>query len=96
LKYLISARSVFTYPSPARSKSAEKTREDLRIPYGKQVHLLTTSSADELFASGFVGLLNENFYSGSSVFESTKDWILNTIKIFSSQPEKFLVVRLHP
>ena len=96
LKYLISARSVFTYSSPARSKSAEKTREDLRIPYGKQVHLLTTSSADELFAFGFVGLLNENFYSESSVFKSTKDWILHTIKIFSSQPEKFLVVRLHP
>ena len=96
LKYLISARSVFTYSSPARSKSADKTRDNLGIPSGKQVHLLTTSSADELFAFGFVGLLNENYGTNSGLFESTKDWILNTIEIFASQPEKFLVVRLHP
>jgi hypothetical protein len=95
LNYLVSAKSVFTYSLPAGSKSAKKTREKFGIPDGKQIHLLTTSSADELFAFGFVGLLNDN-YNNADLFESTKAWILSTVEIFASQPEKVLLVRLHP
>lgn len=40
--------------------------------------------------------MNEYFSASSSIFVRTKDWILKTIEIFSSQPEEFLAVRLHP
>jgi hypothetical protein len=95
LNCLISARSVFTYSLPAESHSAKRTRKKLGIPDGKQIHLLTTSSADELFAFGFVGLLNVN-YENLDLFKSTKEWILKTVEIFASQPEKILVIRPHP
>jgi hypothetical protein len=95
LNYMISAKSVFTYSLPAGSHSAKRTRYKLGIPDGKQIYLLTTSSADELFAFGFVGLLNDN-YKNSNLFESTKEWILKTVEIFATQPEKILLIRLHP
>ena len=93
---LFDAKSVWTYSSPKSSLNKAAIRKKLGIPNKKNVTLLTTSSADELFAIRFVGVISQDLTNSSGVFESNLDWISKTIDIYKSNPEEYLVIRVHP
>jgi hypothetical protein len=95
-KALFRGKSVWTYSSPKSSLSREALRAHLGIPKDKNVALLTTSSADEQFAFTFVGLIDENFENSTSIFSNNLEWLESTIDIYKRNPEKFLVIRIHP
>ena len=95
-KALFRGKSVWTYSSPKSSLGREALRMNLGIPRDKNVTLLTTSSADEQFAFTFVGLIPKNFVNSTSIFSNNLEWLDKTIDIFKRNPEKFLVIRIHP
>jgi hypothetical protein len=93
---MLKAKSVMTYSAAKVGKSAKKIRALWEIPSDKKITLLTTSSADEQFSFGFVGLIasdNENYLD---FFENNLDWINYTINLFRDLPDSYLVIRIHP
>jgi hypothetical protein len=95
-KTLFEAKSVWTYSLPGKKIDSNNLRKKLGIPLDKNVYLLTTSSADEQFAFGFVGLIDLAAGNSNQMFVSNLDWIKETIEIFRVNPEKYLVIRIHP
>jgi hypothetical protein len=95
-KALFDAKSVWTYSAPKTSLSKAAIRRRLGIPEDANITLLTTSSADEQFAFGFVGLLHEESSRVIGTFQNNLEWINETIGVFKRNPEKYLVIRIHP
>lgn len=93
---LFKAKSVWVYSTPKLSLGGEKIRSLLGIPRNKKIYLLTTSSADEQFAFNFVGFIPEASKATDRVFLDNIDWIRETVEIFKRNPEKILVIRIHP
>jgi hypothetical protein len=93
---LFKAKSVWTYSLPGKKVDAGNLRRKLGVPIDKNISLLTTSSADEQFAFGFVGLIDIDANIKKQIFVSNLDWIKETIEIFRMTPEKYLVIRIHP
>lgn len=93
---LFKAKSVWVYSTPKLSIGRAKIRSLLGIPRNKKIYLLTTSSADEQFAFNFVGFIPEASKATNRVFQDNFDWIKETVEIFKRNPEKILVIRIHP
>jgi hypothetical protein len=93
---LFKAKSVWVYSTPKLSLDKAQIRSRLGIPRTKKVYLLTTSSADEQFAFNFVGFITESPNAPDHIFQDNFDWIRETVEIFKRNPEKILVIRIHP
>jgi len=96
LNSLFKAKSVMTYSTAKVGNASQEIRQLWNIPSHKKITLLTTSSADEQFSFGFVGLIDSNHNNNLEFFKSNQDWINYTIDIFRSLPDRYLVIRIHP
>lgn len=92
---LLSATSPWVYSSKFKGLSSSELRERMKIPKNGKVLLLTTSSADEIFAIKLIGIdpVRTNL---PVIFESQLDWIESVCEYVSSQDNLFVIVRIHP
>lgn len=92
---LLKASSPWVYSSRYRGLSPSSLRQRLRIPNESKVLLLTTSSADEIFAIKLIGVnpLNSRH---PEVFASQLDWIKSVCEYVLTQRNLFLIIRIHP
>lgn len=96
LNALFKAKSVMTYSTAKVGNASQEIRQLWNIPSHKKITLLTTSSADEQFSFGFVGLIDSNHNNNLEFFNNNQDWINYTIDIFRALPDRYLVIRIHP
>jgi hypothetical protein len=95
-KSLYAAKSVWTYSSPKGVFEPKEIRKKIGIPPDRNVSLLVTSSADEQFAFNFVGLSNSLKEMNPTLFQSNLEWIITTIDFYKTNPDQYLVIRVHP
>lgn len=92
---LLSATSPWVYSSKFKGSPSSELRERMKIPKNNKVLLLTTSSADEIFAIKLIGIdpIRTNL---PVIFESQLDWIESVCEYVSSQDNLSVIVRIHP
>jgi hypothetical protein len=92
---LLKATSPWVYSSKYKGSSPDELRNKLGIPEENKVLLLTTSSADEIFAIKLIGI-DPVRLDQPAIFESQLDWISSVCKYVSSQENMSVIVRIHP
>ncbi|ASY15365.1 hypothetical protein A1sIA56_00170 [Candidatus Planktophila sulfonica] len=92
---LLSATSPWVYSSKFKGSPSLELRERMKIPINNKVLLLTTSSADEIFAIKLIGIdpIRTNL---PVIFKSQLDWIESVCKYVSSRDDLSVIVRIHP
>lgn len=90
---LIKADSFSVYSKPASGKFNLRTH--FGIASDVKVVLAAMSSYDEIFSAYHIRRFPDNKYF-SNVFKDQLEWIKSTINFFSTHPELFLIIRIHP
>lgn len=90
---LLDASSFSVYSEPVSGSFDMRTH--FGVPPGAKVVLAAMSSYDEVFSAYVIERFPANKYI-SSVFKGQLEWIKGTIDFFSTHPELFLVIRIHP
>jgi hypothetical protein len=90
---LLKADSFSVYSKPATGKFNLRTH--FGISSNVKIVLAAMSSYDEVFSAYHIGRFPNNKYL-SNVFKDQLEWIKRTISFFSTHPELFLIIRIHP
>ena len=90
---LLDASSFSVYSEAATGQF--DMRAHFNIPPGAKVFLAAMSSYDEVYSAYVINRFPANKYI-SGVFKDQLEWIKCTIEFFSTHPEMFLIIRIHP
>ncbi len=97
LQGLFQSANFWVYSKPILKISKRSLRELLGISESMKVVLLATSSADELNAIQLSGLLEGRTIDKElEIFKNQEDWIQSVVKFIESEPNVFLIIRIHP
>jgi hypothetical protein len=94
LKYLLSAKSAFTYSSGFRRISKKNVRKALGVSMTNPVVLVLTTTRDERFAAEVAGKMPR--IPGPRNFDSQIDFLREIVVAAERLPAVSFVVRLHP
>ena len=90
---LLNASSFSVYSEPFSGQF--NMRAHFGIVPERKVVMAAMSSYDEVFSAYYIRRFPDNKYF-SSVFRDQLEWIKCTINFFSTHPELFLIIRIHP
>lgn len=90
---LFRASNRFVYSSPLGKVDTEEIHRKFGILPEKKVLLATMSSADEIFAAKFAGVLRNGEVP---LFESNFEWIKFLIEEIALREDLHLIIRVHP
>jgi hypothetical protein len=94
LKYLLSAKSAFTYSTGFRKVAKEKVKDTIAVDRKRPLVLVVTTTRDERFAAQVAGKLPR--IQGPRNFDSQIDFLEQVVATAKNLPEISFVVRLHP
>lgn len=90
---LLNASSFSVYSEPVSGQF--NLRAHFGVAPGAKVVMAAMSSYDEVFSAYYIRRFPDRKYN-SSVFKDQLEWIKYTIDFFSTHPELFLIIRIHP